>query len=103
MISEADWKHFKKVKVATLDRYCRMTLDDAVERINNDALSNHEKYISLYKLINSRDKKMSEVFDYNSRAKVMLQLRLFKFQGLLSSEQITGFSGEVQEHLNRGD
>ena len=57
MISEADWEQFKKVKVATLDRYCKMTLDDAVERINNDALSNHEKYISLYKLINSCDKK----------------------------------------------
>ena len=33
----------------------------------------------------------------------MLQLRLFKFQGLLSSEQIASFSDEVQEHLNSGD
>ena len=103
MISEADWKHFKKVKAATLDKFCKMTLGDAVERINDATLSNHEKYISLYKLIESRDKKIAEIFDYNSRSKVMLQLYLLKSEGLLNPEQIAGFSDEVQEYLKRND
>ncbi len=103
MISEADWKHFKKVKAVTLDKFCKMTLDDAVERINDVTLSNHEKYISLYKLFESRDKKIAGIFDYNSRSKVMLQLYLLKSEGLLNLEQIAGFSDEVQEYLKRND
>ncbi|SEQ70132.1 hypothetical protein SAMN03080615_02460 [Amphritea atlantica] len=103
MISEADWKHFKTVQAATLDKFCKQILDDASETINDVVLSNHEKYISLYRMIEKRDKRIAEIFNYNSRSKVMLQLYLLKSEGLLEAVQIAGFSTEVQEYLTNND
>ena len=49
MISEADWKHFKQVKADALDKCCQQVLDDVRKGIEDPELSNHAKYLYLYK------------------------------------------------------
>ena len=103
MISEADWKHFKQVKADALDKCCQQVLDDVRKRIDNPELSNHAKYLYLYKLIDNSDKRIANIFDYNARSKAMLQLALMKSDGLLEAKQISGFSDELQRFINSRD
>ncbi len=103
MISEADWKHFKRVKAEALDKCCKQVLDDVREGIDDPELSNHAKYLYMYKLIENGDKRIATIFNYNSRSKVQLQLALMKSDGLLSSKQISGFSDELQNFINNHD
>ena len=56
MISEADWKHFKQVKADALDKCCQQVLDDVRKGIDDPELSNHAKYLYLYKLMEKSDK-----------------------------------------------
>ncbi|MFD3319643.1 hypothetical protein [Alteromonas macleodii] len=103
MISEADWKHFKQVKADALDKCCQQVLDDVRKGIDNPELSNHAKYLYLYKLIENSDKRIANIFDYNARSKAMLQLALMKSDGLLEAKQISGFSDELQSFINSHD
>ena len=103
MISEADWKHFKQVKADALDKCCQQVLDDVRRGIDNPELSNHAKYLYLYKLMENSDKRIVNIFDYNARSKAMLQLALMKSDGLLEAKQISGFSDELQSFINSRD
>ena len=103
MISEADWKHFKQVKADALDRCCQQVLDDVRKGIDDPELSNHAKYLYLYKLMENSDKRIVNIFDYNARSKAMLQLALMKSDGLLEAKQISGFSDELQSFINSRD
>ena len=103
MISEADWKHFKQVKADALDICCQQVLDDVRKGIDDPELSNHAKYLYLYKLMENSDKRIVNIFDYNARSKAMLQLALMKSDGLLEAKQISGFSDELQRFINSRD
>ncbi|CAI3932191.1 MAG: hypothetical protein QUV19_14280 [Alteromonas macleodii] len=103
MISEADWKHFKQVKADALDKCCQQVLDDVRKGIEDPELSNHAKYLYLYKLMENSDKRIANIFDYNARSKAMLQLVLMKSDGLLEAKQISGFSDELQSFINSRD
>ncbi len=103
MISEADWKHFKQVKADALDKCCQQVLDDVRKGIEDPELSNHAKYLYLYKLMENSDKRIVNIFDYNARSKAMLQLALMKSDGLLEAKQISGFSDELQSFINSRD
>ena len=103
MISEADWKHFKQVKADALDKCCQQVLDDVRKGIDDPELSNHAKYLYLYKLMENCDKRIVNIFDYNARSKAMLQLALMKSDGLLEAKQISGFSDELQSFINSRD
>ena len=103
MISEADWKHFKQVKADALDKCCQQVLDDVRKGIDDPELSNHAKYLYLYKLMENSDKRIVNIFDYNARSKAMLQLALMKSDGLLEAKQISGFSYELQSFINSRD
>jgi hypothetical protein len=100
MISEADWKHFKQVKADALDKCCKQVLEEVREGIDNPELSNHAKYLYLYKLVENNEKRIANIFDYNARSKAMLQLALMKSDGLLEAKQINGFSDELQSFIN---
>ena len=103
MISEADWKHFKQVKADALDKCCQQVLDDVRKGIDDPELSNHAKYLYLYKLMENCDKRIANIFNYNARSKAMLQLALMKSDGLLEAKQISGFSDELQRFINSRD
>ncbi|BBO28135.1 hypothetical protein AltI4_25230 [Alteromonas sp. I4] len=103
MISEADWKHFKQVKADALDKRCQQVLDDVRKGIDDPELSNHAKYLYLYKLMENSDKRIANIFNYNARSKAMLQLALMKSDGLLEAKQISGFSDELQRFINSRD
>ena len=103
MISESDWKHFKQVKADALDKCCQQVLDDVRKGIDDPELSNHAKYLYLYKLMENSDKRIVNIFDYNARSKAMLQLALMKSDGLLEAKQISGFSDELQSFINSRD
>jgi hypothetical protein len=51
MISESDWKKFKKIKEAALERFCGTILNDVSAGLDSKTNpTNHGKYLYLYRL-----------------------------------------------------
>lgn len=47
MITEPDWKKFKKIKEAALEKFCAKVLTDVQEATSQADMSNYAKYIYL--------------------------------------------------------
>ena len=93
-MKESDWKRFRKVKDIALERYCEEALSDVEKVLFREGGSFHEKYLSIYKLIENADKKLGLLFDGHSRSKAAMQLMLIRNEGLVADNELEGMSEE---------
>ena len=91
-MKESDWKKFKKIKERALERFCSEALAEFEGAIRKEGLSNHERYLSLYKLVQDADKRLSILFDGHSRSRAELQLFLMRREGLVEDHELEGIS-----------
>ncbi|WP_373509695.1 hypothetical protein [Thiocapsa sp.] len=96
-IREADWKVFKQVRETALQRFCRQVLVD-IDAINRDAaLTAHQRYLTVYELIQARDRTLDATFDGLSRSDAAFRLMLMRTLGLVSEVDLARFSDELQQ------
>ena len=101
-MKESDWKHFKRVKEIALEKFCAKALADFEDAIKKDDLSNHGRYLYLYKLVENADKRLSLLFDGHSRSKAQIQLTLLRGEGLVESHELKGMSDEFLKATKPG-
>jgi len=95
-IKESDWKLLRQLHSVALERFCRGVLLE-VERITADtSKSFHERYVSIYKVIERRDKEMSQAFDDLRRSTAVSHLAAMKSHDLLTDEEFSRFSEETR-------
>ena len=95
-IAESDWKKFKRVRTLALERFSQRVLDDC-ERIHGDeSVTAYERYLELYRLFQDRDREMAKTFNDLRRSTASLCLMLMWRQGLVTDEEMSEFSPEVQ-------
>lgn len=94
-MKESDWKKFKKIKELALERFCAEAMRDFEEAIKKEELSNHGRYLYLYKLVENADKRLSILFDGHSRSKAQIQLMLIRSEGLVDDHELEGMSDEL--------
>lgn len=99
-IRESDWKRFKALRQLALERFCERVLLD-IGRIGADAgKSQHERYLDIYRLIHDRDEELGRVFNDLSRSKAVIQIVQIRSLGLLTEEELAGFSAELRSILS---
>ena len=97
MIKESDWKRFKRLKEAALERFCVSTLADCRRIIEREGGSSHAKYLSLYKSIADADRSLASLFDDHSRSKAAIQLMMLRREGLVHDSELDGLSDEFRK------
>ena len=100
-IKERDWKRLRNLKPLALERLCVRVLED-MERISSNAsLTPHERYLAIYDLIQRRDKDIGRIFDGLSRSNAIIKLRYMLEDGLLTEDEVAGFSEDIQQFATR--
>ena len=98
-ILESDWKRFKPLRELALERFCEKVLRD-IGRIGADAeKSRHERYLDIYRLMHEKDGELVRTFDFLRRSTALVQLGLFRSHGLITDEDLAGFSEELQNQI----
>lgn len=98
-IKESDWKVFKKIRPIALQRYCDKVMKNVDEIINNKQRDSHDRYLSMYEIVQDGDEKLSSMFDSFSRSKATNQLVMFYDTGIISDEELAQFSDETREYV----
>jgi len=94
-INPSDWKLFKPLRDLALERFCERVLDE-VARIGSDqAMSKHERYIEIYRLMRKRDKEIDPIFDTLRRSTAVFQICAFRVHDLLTEKEVQQFSPEL--------
>lgn len=95
MITESDWKKFKKLREVALERFCQRSLADVQTTLDQTGSTYHEKYLQLFTLIKKTDKNLAQLFDDPSRSHALLHLMLIRSENLLSDEELAVLSPEI--------
>jgi hypothetical protein len=94
-IAESDWKLFRQLHPVALERFCQQILNE-IERVNaDDSLSFHQRYLDIYKIIDRRDKELTETFNDLRRSTALMQIVSIYGRGLLTETELSDFSQEV--------
>jgi hypothetical protein len=94
-ILESDWKRFKEVRQKALNRHCRLTLEHLAEIASEGIQDSHKSYLAAYEYMQTRDREVAQTFNDFRRSTAINQLMLMQNLGLLSEEDIDGFSEDI--------
>jgi hypothetical protein len=96
-ISEADWRILRQLEPIARDRFCDRILSEVVGRATDATVGSHERYLAVYRLIEKRDRALSNAFDGLRRSTAFLQLARMRSLGLVTAEEFARFSPETRQ------
>ena len=96
MFPEADWRLFRSVHRAALDRYCTRVLEECAATIR-EADTSHERYLRLFHLIKERDKSLAVAFDDLRRSTGIQRLAAMIALELVTDEELDRFSTPTRD------
>jgi hypothetical protein len=96
-MKESDWKLFTQIKKQALDEFCLRCFAEFQKAMDDKSIDIHSRYLLNYKLVRSRDKKMSVFFDGHSRSNAWLQLLAIRGAGLADEVLISQLPDEFQK------
>lgn len=95
-VPESDWKHFRKVQKAALERFCQRTLQELGPLIRNSALTYHQRYLDVFKLLKNRDREIARAFNDARRSHIIEQLAVMCAYDLLEPGELAGFTAQTR-------
>ncbi len=98
-IAEKDWKLLRKMKDEKLNAACEMILTIIHTEITNKGNENHKAYLNVWKIVDSEDRNIAEMFNDLKRSNAVLKLATWKRHGLLSEQEISKFSPETRSTI----
>jgi hypothetical protein len=96
-IKESDWKKFRDVHQAALDRYCTRVLSEIKYVATDRETTSHERYLKIYKLIHERNETIAILFDNKSRSKALFMLAGLRGHDLVTDEEFASFSPGLRD------
>src|SRR5882762_9859356 len=94
-IPERDWKVFRELHKIALGRLCDKILTEAKVQIEHPTKSSHQKYLSLFKLIQDRDDEIARGFNDLRRSTALMQIGVIHSMGLFTGQELRRFSPET--------
>jgi hypothetical protein len=98
-VPESDWKVFREVREAALDRLCRRILLEVRQAIDEAAVTPHERYLAVWELLRTRDRQLGRAFDDPKRSRMLEQLAAIHALGLLESSEVGRFTAATRSKL----
>jgi len=98
-ISPADWKKFKPLREAALERFCQRVLDEVARISADQSKTRHQRYLAIYRLTRERDKEIDPIFDTLRRSTAIRQIVSFRMHDLISTDELRQFSPELVRRI----
>jgi hypothetical protein len=96
---ERDWKLLRELKPVTLERLCERILHSAAKITTAPGLTNHERYIQLWKLIQDQNDEIALAFDDHRRSTAFLKILQIHRSGLFTDQEFARFSDQTRKHV----
>lgn len=100
-IRESDWKLLRQLQPVAIDRFCQRLLSDVQSTCSDTAVSAHERYLQVFRLVQDQDRRMAEIFDDVRRSNAVRRVALMRSSGLISDDEFAKFSEELRDVVQR--
>ena len=95
-ICEADWKVFRALHPIAMERFSARVLAEIDRILADTGRSAHARYLAVAKLVDRRDRELSEMFDDLRRSTALIQLARLRFCDLVTNEEFVQFGEETR-------
>jgi hypothetical protein len=95
-IQESDWKYLRKRNKDMLSTLCGRINEQSKNIINDQFVSEHEKYLKLYDHIKKSDKIIADCFNDWRRSNIWLKIQFLRKHDLLTNEHLDQMSDGVK-------
>ena len=96
---EQDWKLLRELKTVTLERLCERILQRAAEITTQSGLTNHQRYIKMWELIQEQNQEVALAFDDHRRSTAFLKILQIHRSGLFTEKEFARFSEQTRKHV----
>ncbi|HEV2695818.1 MAG TPA: peptide ABC transporter substrate-binding protein [Verrucomicrobiae bacterium] len=96
-LPERDWKLLQKLKPVLLDRLCGQILQHAVDTAGKPGMTNHDRYLKLFHLIQEQNQEIAFAFDNHRRSTALMKILQLRKIGLFTAEEFSKFSEKTRE------
>ena len=98
-IAEKDWKLLRSMKEEKLNLACGEILQKVSKEMEFEENEEHKSYLKVWKILNSEDRKICEMFDDLKRSNAILKLVSWQQNGLLTEQEISKFSAQTRSTI----
>ena len=96
---ERDWRVFREVRAAALERFCERILSEITRIARDNSTSGHERYLLVYELVQDRDVDIAAAFNDLRRSTALRQLAIMQSLDVLSAGELARFSSDTQTSI----
>lgn len=96
-ISEPDWKLYRLLCPLALERFCQRVLSDIEELARDSTKTSHERYLTIYRLIQQRDNELAGIFNDQRRSTAIEQLAHMRALDLVTDDEMARFNPDTRE------
>jgi hypothetical protein len=97
---EHDWKLLRELKPVTLERLCGRILQRAAALATSPGMTNHQRYLKLWTLVQEQNEEMALAFDDHRRSTAFLKILQIHRRGLFTDEEFARFSEQTRKHVS---
>lgn len=98
-LAEPDWKKFKIIHQAALQRYSQSRLDALKKLVETQGQSPQERLVDAFDFARQTQKEMSRIFDDCRRSRAFMQLALMRSENLIEPEEWNTLSEGTRESI----
>ena len=91
-VPESDWKVFRELQQRALERFCKRALDEVQTILRDGARSHHNRYLDVFRLLQTRDDELAHAFNDPRRSRMIIQLAAIQSYGLLEPNELERFT-----------
>jgi hypothetical protein len=96
---ESDWKVFRSLNELALERFCEQVLNEIKRACDASEKTWHERYGSVYGLVEERDKLLASMFDGFSRSTAFWKIAVMWKRGLIHDDELQPLTQETLKRL----
>ena len=98
-MNESDWKVFRQVHQTALERFFTRVVAEIAAIANDASKPDADRYHAIYQLQQSRDQELAQGFDNPRRSQAGFQLALLRRWQLVTDEEFSRFSPDIQSRV----
>lgn len=99
-VPESDWKMFRVLRVTALERLCERTLREVAALSGAAGRTHHERYLEVYRHIDTCDDQLARAFNGASRSQMINQLAQMVALDLIGDEELAAFSTQTRTTID---
>jgi len=98
---KSDWNLFNKYLPTWREKYLEQVNQHIIEIFTNDTLSNTEKFWKVKKIMDDKEKILTDCFDNYSRSNMFIHIMMMCNDKVITKEDLSEFSSNITDQINK--